>query len=113
MDIIKKIVEWFEANVTKSKPVVYAFYFYCGVVAVGTTYGAYKGFLSWLRWRQTRKLTSIKYKTIEPIVNNSIDSGQLGLHVLMSGLISGLVVATAPISVPIIVFTMKEDEESK
>lgn len=92
---------------------LYAFYFYCGVVFTGTTYGAWRGFLSWLKWRSTRPLTKITYKTIEPIVNNSIDSGQLGLHVLMSGLISGMVVATAPISVPIIVYTMKERDETE
>lgn len=44
-------------------------------------------------------------------MNNSVDSGQLGLQVLMTGLLSGLVVATAPISVPIIIFTMKEKED--
>jgi hypothetical protein len=31
----------------------------------------------------------------------------------MSGLISGMVVATAPISVPIIVYTMKERDETE
>lgn len=46
-------------------------------------------------------------------MNNSVDSGQLGLQVLMTGLLSGLVVATAPISVPIIIFTMKEKEEEE
>jgi hypothetical protein len=30
------------------------------------------------------------------------------MHILMSGIISGLVVATAPVSVPIIVYTMRE-----
>jgi hypothetical protein len=32
----------------------------------------------------------------------------LGMHILLSGIISGLVVARAPISIPIIVYTMRE-----
>jgi hypothetical protein len=78
---------------------------------VGFTYGVIRGFKAWVRWRSERKPLRIKNKTLEPIVNNSVDSGQLGLQVLMTGLLSGLVVATAPISVPIIIFTMKEKED--
>jgi hypothetical protein len=108
MDRINKIIEWFKANVADSRPAIMVFYFYCGVVLMGTTYGAYKGFLSWLKWRRSRKQVRITNKNLEPIVNNSIDSGQLGMHILLSGIISGLVVATAPISIPIIVYTMRE-----
>jgi hypothetical protein len=97
MDRINKIIEWFKANVADSRPAIMVFYFYCGVVLMGTTYGAYKGFLSWLKWRRSRKQVRITNKNLEPIVNNSIDSGQLGMHILLSG-----------ISIPIIVYTMRE-----
>lgn len=46
-------------------------------------------------------------------MNNSVDSGQLGLQVLLTGFMSGLVVATAPVSVPIIIFTMREEEKKE
>jgi hypothetical protein len=74
---------------------------------MGSSYGVYRGFLSWIKWRRDRKPTHIRNKNLEPIINNAIDAGQLGRHVLMSGIISGLVVATAPISVPLIVYTMR------
>lgn len=111
MDLLNRIIDWLKSNVAESKPAKYAFYFYCGVIVTGASYGAFRGFLSWVKWRESRVPTRITYKTIEPIVNNSIDAGRLGLYVLMSGLISGAVVATSPISVPIIVWTMKEKDE--
>lgn len=44
-------------------------------------------------------------------MNNTVDAGRLGGSILMSGLLSGFVVATAPVSVPLIVLALKEPED--
>lgn len=104
---IRKIIDLVLNSVEKSLAFRYAFYFYNSVVLIGALYGITKGFQHWINWRRTRKPIKIINKTLEPIVNNSVDAGQLGFQLLMTGLISAFVVGTAPISVPLIILTMR------
>ena len=53
------------------------------------------------------------HKILEPIINASVDAGYLGYYVFWTGVMSGLIVATAPVSIPIIVETMREKQIHK
>ncbi len=78
----------------------------CIGISVGV--GAIKGFSKWLDWLDHRQYRNITYKTIEPIVNITSDVGKLAFNVIGSGVASGLVCATAPISVPIILYVCED-----
>lgn len=77
-------------------------YFYGGVTILGLFYGALQGCYVWRDWLSTRSQISIGSKTYDPLINNIRDIGQWGFYVLQSGTGSALLVATSPISVPLL-----------
>lgn len=82
---------------------------YKTIVAISFCIGAYKGIQKWYKWinkREYRKMNN--YPTIEPIINITSDVGQLGYNVMMAGTASAVVVATAPISVPLLRWKFEE-----
>jgi hypothetical protein len=81
---------------------------YAGIVIAGAIVGACKGVGKWYDWYSTRKYRSIKYKNLEPVINITCDVGKLAYNVTAAGLLSGMVTATAPVSVPILLYTCEE-----
>jgi len=82
-----------------------------GVVIVGSfVIGAIKGFSHYLDWISTRKYRQIKYKAIEPVVNIGADGGKLVFDVVGCGTASALMGATAPISVPLALVLLNDND---
>jgi hypothetical protein len=86
---------------------------YIGVVAASMVIGAFKGAVKWAEWYSNRKYRKIKLKTLESVVNVSSDVGQLAFDVTVSAVASGLVGATAPISVPLIRYYFDDESEKQ
>ena len=86
---------------------------YVGVVVLSMTMGAIKGAYKWAQWYSQRKHRKIKFKTLEPVVNVASDVGQLAFDVTVASVFSGIVGATAPISVPLIRQYFDETDEPK
>lgn len=75
---------------------------YMSIVAVGTTIGAWRGFINWTDWLHTRKYKRVAYSHLDPVVNTTCDVGVLIFNIASTGLSSGFVSATFPVSVPIL-----------
>ncbi len=86
---------------------------YKGVVLAAIAIGSVKGLIKWLDWRITRKYRKINYTAIEPVVNIAVDVGTLAYHITVAGAASGVVAATCPISVPILLATCEEPPADK
>lgn len=80
-----------------------------GVVVAGSfLLGSWKGFTKWLSWLKTRKYRKIAYENVETVVNITADTGKLGYNVLVAGTSSALVAATAPVSVPLLLWKIED-----
>lgn len=77
-------------------------YFYGGVIFIGLCKGGLQGCYIWGNWLANRKQITIGSEKYDPIINNVRDVGQWGFYVLQSGIGSALIVATSPISVPLL-----------
>lgn len=75
---------------------------YLTIITMGTTIGAWRGFINWTEWIQTRKYRRVVYSHLEPIVNTTCDVGVLMLNITSTGISSGFVTATFPVSVPML-----------
>ena len=82
------------------------------LVAAGAVIGAFKGIGKWIDWYGTRRYRKIPYETIEPVVNIACDVGKLSYNVITSGLLSGAITATAPVSVPIILYVCEDEKKT-
>jgi hypothetical protein len=96
-------------NVPGKKAVLYTYY---GVVITGGIRGMGSGYSKFNDWYSTRQPVSINSKMYDPIINTCRDSGMFGFYTLQSGLGSALIVATAPISVPLLLTIFNKDAES-
>ena len=92
---------------------------YATVVGIGTAYGFLRGTVNWVKWLSERKQMKLKDNRfinadmVNPILNVGRDTGYLSWHAISSGVISGFIVATYPISVPALIsFSDKEGEDS-
>jgi|LakMenEpi03Aug12_release.lakeMendotaPanAssembly.Ray.scaffolds.fasta_scaffold92909_3 hypothetical protein len=83
---------------------------YVSSIYIGTIYGAFRGFISWLLWMNRRRAPKITFKMVEPIVGIAYDAGNLFFNILVAGFASLVVVASFPISVPILI-TCFEDRD--
>jgi hypothetical protein len=82
---------------------------YSLVVGLGFLQGAYMGIENHCNWVNHRPRVTINSPQYDPIVNICRDCGVLGFNVLSGGFGSAAIVATAPISVPILLaFSDKE-----
>jgi hypothetical protein len=86
--------------------------FYVASIYLGGIYGMYKGSINWYNWIYKRKEHKIKYKLFEPIVNIAIDTSRLGWEILMPAFASAGVIATFPISIPLLPIFSTETTES-
>jgi hypothetical protein len=86
----------------------YAVGVYSVAVAGGFIIGSWKGFTKWLSWLKTRTYRKIAYENVETIVNIAADTGKLGYNVLVAGTASAVVVATSPVSVPLLLWKVEE-----
>lgn len=76
-----------------------AFY---GVVVAAALYGAIKGFGKWFQWWWHREKLIISIEIVEPVVNISRDAGMFAWFVGATAVISSIIAATCPISVPLL-----------
>ncbi|AYV76632.1 MAG: hypothetical protein Terrestrivirus10_16 [Terrestrivirus sp.] len=91
----------------------YAVGVYSVAVAGGFVIGSWKGFTKWSSWLETRTYRKIAYENVETVVNIAADTGKLGYNVLVAGTTSALVVATSPVSVPLILWKIEDKPEKK
>jgi hypothetical protein len=84
---------------------------YAGVVFFGFLKGAGCGSDKYRKWEKIRKTVTINSEYYDPIINTCRDTGVWGGHVLIGGFGSAAIVATAPISVPLLLAINKEKEK--
>lgn len=79
------------------------------ILGTGIVYGGYKGICSWSKYLDTRKPFEITGmgdfdNAMSGVANATADAGTLVFDVLVYSTACGLVTATAPISVPLIIY---------
>ena len=84
---------------------------YISSIYIGSIYGAFRGFINWILWMDRRRAPRIKFKMVESIVGIAYDAGNLFFNILVTGFASLVVVASFPISVPILI-TYFEDNKN-
>jgi hypothetical protein len=82
---------------------------YISSIYIGTIYGAIRGFINWILWMNRRRAPRITIKMVEPIIGIAYDAGNLFFNILVAGFASFVVIASFPISVPILI-TFFEDK---
>lgn len=93
-------------NIPGNKILLYTYY---GVVTVGAIRGTVGGYNKFDDWYSSRKQVSVGSQMYDPIINTCRDSGMFGFYTLQSGLGSAVIVATAPISIPLLLTLFKKD----
>ena len=91
---------------------------YSGTVIFGIVYGGIRGGGRWISWLDKRKRVVIKQpkwspigsEMVSPIINIGRDAGVMAWFIITSGAISGVITATFPISVPIMLQFSEEDK---
>ena len=76
---------------------------YCGIVVLGFLKGAITGSGQYSKWSNKRKKITVGSDFYDPIVNNCRDAGVWGANVLLGGFGSAAIVATSPVSVPLMI----------
>ncbi|VBB18164.1 hypothetical protein YASMINEVIRUS_627 [Yasminevirus sp. GU-2018] len=82
---------------------------YGSAVACAFVIGAANSFGPYFKWLHQRKYRRIRVKSVETVVNISVDVGKFVFDVSSAGISSALVAATAPVSVPILLMLREED----
>lgn len=88
---------------------------YFGSIVVGSLYGLFEGVSKWSSYIKTREAISIKGfgdfdSLLSGLANAGKDAGLLGFNIMIYTVLSGFIVATAPVSVPLIIFMSKKSE---
>jgi hypothetical protein len=76
---------------------------------MGGIRGTTSGYSKFNDWYINRQPVSIGSQMYDPIINTCRDSGMFGFYILQSGLGSALIVATAPISVPLLLTVFNKE----
>jgi hypothetical protein len=96
----------------ESKAAKIAITTYYSVVGFGMFVGACKGIKVYLKWLETRKPSTINSDMYDPIFNICCDTGYLMWNMMLGAVGSGIITATAPVSVPIL-YAFSEKVEDK
>lgn len=91
-------------------PLIY--YIYPGFIILGFIRGSISGLDVSLKWKSRRKMVSIGSSLYDPIINMSRDVGYIAHQMLLGGIGSAIITATAPISVPILLKWKSKDVEN-
>lgn len=75
---------------------------YIGVCSTVSIYGMFKGFCKWTKWLNCRNRVTINNEIVDSTLNIGRDGGVLGCYLISSGLMSLLITATFPISIPLL-----------
>ena len=92
---------------------------YYGGILIGIIYGMGTGTTVFFKWWENRKKVTIgdvplvNKSMVDPILNVSRDAGYWGWYALTSGISSGFIIATYPVSVPLLSFISKEEGKNK
>lgn len=98
MNVLGKVGQF-----VRQKPFVRGTYLsYFTIVGLGFLKGSYAGHQNYETWKESRPRVTIHSTTYDPIINTCRDIGVWGYNVLVSGFGSAGIVATAPVSVPIL-----------
>lgn len=90
----------------------YAVTAYTTIVLLGFINGAWQGDIQYTKWRRTRRQVTIDSELYDPIVNICRDTGYWGFNVLQGGFGSAIIVATAPVSIPMMLNGAKYKPEN-
>lgn len=93
-------------------PLKASLYFYAGVVSLGAVKGAISACNQYWTWRQTRTPVTINSPMYDPIINSCRDVGYWGFNALQAGVGSAIIVATSPVSIPLILMNAKDNDKS-
>jgi hypothetical protein len=104
MNLILNTLDLLNKSAEKSRIINGLFSIYKFSLAMGIAFGIYRGLKSWFKYIASRDRIKIRTKFLEPIVNTTLDCWYLAFYVFSTTLLSSLVVATAPISVPLIIY---------
>jgi len=77
---------------------------YLGFVLGGVACGVIEGWDQWKKWLRRREEYEMRHKSIESAVNDAHTTGSLYYHIILNGVVHGAVFATAPISVPLLIY---------
>lgn len=105
-----QLLNYIEKMGSPKKLVRYMILLFKAFVVLASLYGGVKGFESAVKTTRGRQNIRLTNKTLEPIVNILVKVGTFISYPVFSAILSALVVATAPISVPYIILISKEDE---
>lgn len=84
-----------------------------GVVILGAAFGFYKGFNRWRRWIANRSKLYINSEMLEPIINSAYDVGMFAWYGGGTAIVSAIIAATCPISVPLLYLILKKRTQLK
>jgi hypothetical protein len=85
-------------------------YTYAAFVAYGLMRGACSGFGEFLTWRATRKEITVNNNLYDPVLNVCRDTGIAGFNMMAGGFGSAVIVATAPVSIPMLSYLSEEKD---
>lgn len=96
-----KMVQYFQEHSPHDNPIINTLLM---VIMVSAGFGVYIGLGKWYEWYSSREHRTIRYKSVEPLVNLLIDFGQLLKMSVGYLIIYGLLTLTSPISVPLLLY---------
>lgn len=86
----------------------YTLYAYCGFVVLGFLKGSITGTSEYCKWFSSRKKVTIESEFYDPILNVCRDAGVWGSYTMYGGFGSAFIVATSPVTVPLMLRNCKE-----
>lgn len=78
-------------------------------VGITTLYGVWKGLERWWDWKSERKPITVNNNTVDPVLN----SAYMGYYTMVAGMTSGMIAATFPVSIPLMIMFAKEIKTEK
>ena len=91
----------------------YSLYAYSFIVGLGFINGSYSGCVKWCNWLDKRNRISINSPLYDSTLNTCRDCAYWGFFVLQGGFGSAFLVATAPISVPILAYLASNENDGE
>mgnify|MGYP000041213989 CR=1 FL=1 len=84
---------------------------YLGMIAMAGAYGLSRGWEVWYQWLQSREPYHLKNKTLQPIVNATVDGAKLVFDTVSTTGGTMLTAATFPVSVPLLLALNQEEQD--
>ena len=80
------------------------FFLYIAILLISAFYGFCNGMNGFGEWYKSRELVEVQFESLDSVINLLVDIGYFLKFVFFETMLSTLVAATAPVSVPMIVY---------